>query len=702
MPESEVEKAIVSVEEHARLRRDLADAGEQFTATSEVLAALGRHASDPDAVLGTILESARRLCNAQAAALSLLDGDVYRLSRAFGLSDEFVRPRRPCTRSNRTAALSSVVSGSTAGRSRSPTCWPTRDYGRHGPPARSPATGRLMAAPMLARRRGRRRRCRCGATEVEPVRRARRWRSLGAFAGAGRDRGATASNLVQQLEARSAELAEKVEQLEALREVGEAVSSSLDLDQVLVDHRHARRRALRHRRRLDHGVRRGATAASRCAASTAPSPARRRAAARASGSTSTRRSSGGRPGRAARSRCPTSTQVELDPHLQILYDDGWRSVLAVPMLREGQIVGALVVRRKPTGDFSEETLDLLRDVRQPVGAGAPQRPALPRARGARAPSWRSPAGTSRSSWRACRTSCGRRSTPSRLLRGAAGADVRRPQRTPGGVPPRHPRARASTCSSCSTRSSTCPRSRPDGWSWSYSTFDLRAAARVRRRRMLRERAAAARHRPRRSTSTADVGARRRRRAPAQAGPAQPAHATRSSSPPTAARVAVRAAATAARARRHGHRHRDRRPRGGPGADLRVVPAGRPRRARARRAPGSASPCRRRIVELLGGRHVAGERGRRGQHVRLLDPAATAGADERAATVPSAADRLPGRRDRGRPAVARPVHAPTWTGAALEVIHGPRRRGGPRRGTARPARPPCSSTSGCPASTAGRC
>ena len=39
--------------------------------------------------------------------------------------------------------------------------------------------------------------------------------------------------LVQELQARRAELARKVDELEALREVGEAVSSSLDLDRVL-------------------------------------------------------------------------------------------------------------------------------------------------------------------------------------------------------------------------------------------------------------------------------------------------------------------------------------------------------------------------------------------------------------------------------------------------------------------------------------
>ena len=38
---------------------------------------------------------------------------------------------------------------------------------------------------------------------------------------------------------------------------------------------------------------------------------------------------------------------------------GWRSVLAVPLLREGRILGALVVRRRTTGDFDAQIVDLL-------------------------------------------------------------------------------------------------------------------------------------------------------------------------------------------------------------------------------------------------------------------------------------------------------------------------------------------------------
>src|SRR4051812_8108209 len=51
-----------SAAEHERLRRDLAALEDQFAATSEVLAALGRSGADPDAVLTTIVQSASRLC----------------------------------------------------------------------------------------------------------------------------------------------------------------------------------------------------------------------------------------------------------------------------------------------------------------------------------------------------------------------------------------------------------------------------------------------------------------------------------------------------------------------------------------------------------------------------------------------------------------------------------------------------------------
>ena len=72
------------------LRRDLIEAKTQLAATSEVLTALGRSASDLDAILGTVVENAKRLCHADVAQIHLLEGRTYRLAaRSAGLTEEF-------------------------------------------------------------------------------------------------------------------------------------------------------------------------------------------------------------------------------------------------------------------------------------------------------------------------------------------------------------------------------------------------------------------------------------------------------------------------------------------------------------------------------------------------------------------------------------------------------------------------------------
>jgi signal transduction histidine kinase/ActR/RegA family two-component response regulator len=68
-----------------RLRRDLTEARGHLAATSEVLAVLGRSGSDLDAILGAVVEGARRLCSADTALIYLLEGDVYRVARAVGM-----------------------------------------------------------------------------------------------------------------------------------------------------------------------------------------------------------------------------------------------------------------------------------------------------------------------------------------------------------------------------------------------------------------------------------------------------------------------------------------------------------------------------------------------------------------------------------------------------------------------------------------
>ncbi len=175
-------------------------------------------------------------------------------------------------------------------------------------------------------------------------------------------------DLMRALESRGAELANKVAQLEALREVDEAVGSSLDLDEVLERDRQQRRAAdqsrlrrhhAEHRRRIDPGVRRVRPTRSTSAAAVGSSP---RPAGAAAGHHDRPRID---PGGSSRARPPDRCEVpdlahaELDPHLDILFRDGWRSVLAVPMLRGDKMIGVLVIRRRGTGKFPPDVIELL-------------------------------------------------------------------------------------------------------------------------------------------------------------------------------------------------------------------------------------------------------------------------------------------------------------------------------------------------------
>src|SRR5262245_7025729 len=74
-----------------RLSRDLADAIERESATSEVLQAIGRSTSALEPVFETVLDHAVRLCSADAGMVYRLDGDAYRIASMRGGSDEYQR-----------------------------------------------------------------------------------------------------------------------------------------------------------------------------------------------------------------------------------------------------------------------------------------------------------------------------------------------------------------------------------------------------------------------------------------------------------------------------------------------------------------------------------------------------------------------------------------------------------------------------------
>jgi signal transduction histidine kinase/ActR/RegA family two-component response regulator len=345
--------ATVPAAEHERLRNNLAALSDQFEAANEVLTALGRSASDPDTVLTTIVESARRLCRSQAAQLYVVDDGYFRLMTAVGLSAESITfiAEHPMP-VDRGTLIGRVALDRRSDQIADVLVDP--DYDRRDL-QRVAGFRTTMGAPMLLDDSV------VGVlavwrNEVSPFD-TRELAIVSAFAG----QAAMALNgvqLVQQVEARSAELARKVEELEALREIGEAVSSSLDVDNVLsriatyaVELSETDGGSIMEYSERERGF------VVRSVYRTEPAVVERLRSVRI-GLDETL------VGRAATEGRPIAvtdlgTLTTLDPHLQTLFDAGWRSLVALPMLREGQIIGALVVRRKRTGDFSEETVDLL-------------------------------------------------------------------------------------------------------------------------------------------------------------------------------------------------------------------------------------------------------------------------------------------------------------------------------------------------------
>ncbi len=214
-----------------RLTRDLEDVREQFAATSEILTALGRAGADPSAILDTIVERAASLCGADASQLYLLEDGVFRISRVSGSGmEEYVRYWEDHPSTMRTGRASLVARVALDRRSQQiEDVLDDPDYGRQDL-QRLVGFRTMLYAPMIVDDEV------VGVlgvwrTTVSPFDE-RAFELLGVFAA---QAAIVVENvgLVRALESRSAELATKVEQLEALREVGEAVSSSLNLQEVL-------------------------------------------------------------------------------------------------------------------------------------------------------------------------------------------------------------------------------------------------------------------------------------------------------------------------------------------------------------------------------------------------------------------------------------------------------------------------------------
>lgn len=130
----------INAEVPAEVER-LAEVREQLAATSEVLAAIGRSASDLEGVLETVIESARKLCGADAGQVFLVDRDRYRFTHGSGMerSTGNSPPILPCFWIGERSSAGSRLTGR---RRRSLTCSQTLTTSgrmRSGWPATGPS-----------------------------------------------------------------------------------------------------------------------------------------------------------------------------------------------------------------------------------------------------------------------------------------------------------------------------------------------------------------------------------------------------------------------------------------------------------------------------------------------------------------------------------------------------------------------------------
>ena len=338
------DQAVIAIE-NARLFQELTEALEHQTATAEVLGIISRSPTDVQPVLDAIVESAARVCGIDDMSLRLREGNIMAPRAHFGplplgpVEIDIDAPPVRWMREHGTLHIPDVRAQSdiplVSPRSlRTFLLVPLRQQGK-------------LIGNLTARR-----------IEVRPFTPAQ-IKLLETFA----DQAVIAIEnvrLFKELDERTNELTRSVGELRALGEVGQAVSSTLDLETVLTSI-------------VSHAVQLSGTDGGAIYEYDEPSEEfHLRAtdhmeeelisALRANPP----RLGDGVVGRAAASREPVQVPNILEerayaPRMrQILERFGFRASLAVPLLREDRIVGGLVVRRKSTGEFRPEVIELLK------------------------------------------------------------------------------------------------------------------------------------------------------------------------------------------------------------------------------------------------------------------------------------------------------------------------------------------------------
>jgi signal transduction histidine kinase/DNA-binding response OmpR family regulator len=335
-----------------RLGDELAGARDQLAATSEVLAVIGRSASDLEGVLETVVDSARNLCRADAAQVFLVDEDRYRFAYGSGMTLEY----REFIANNPVMLDRGTLAGRVALDRRATQITDVLadpDYAL-ADAQRAGGYRTVMGVPMLLDDAV------VGVlsvwrTQVDPFS-DRAVEVLTTFA-AQAALAVRTVDLIRTLESRTDEVGRKETQLEALGTVGQAVSFSENLTEVLnTILTQAVQLSGSHGGSIyefdeDAGEFRVETV---CGTSPEAFDALRRA------RIGLKDTFIGKAATLGRSLELTDLRdAPLDPHLSALAETGWRSLVAVPMLREGRIVGAMVIRRHTPGRIPQEVRHLL-------------------------------------------------------------------------------------------------------------------------------------------------------------------------------------------------------------------------------------------------------------------------------------------------------------------------------------------------------
>jgi len=333
----------------------LTESLDQQTATSEILRVISSSPTGVQPVLDAVAENAARVCGATDALIVRAEGDVMRRVAHFGALPLVLPEVRPLTRN--TISGRAMLEGRTIHIADVLDPAAVHEYPEHAAINARGLWRTHLTAPLM--REG-------AAIGAITIRRAevrpftdKQIALLQTFA----DQAVIAIENVRlftELQARTTELTRSVGELQALGEVGRAISSTLDFERVL-DTIVSRASELAGTDggaiyEYEDAMRQFHLRATHNFADDFVAELRATPLVYGEGAV----------GRAAESREPVGIADILDASVytsrlrDTLLAAGYRALLAVPLLSEDEVVGALVVNRRAPGEFDARTVELLR------------------------------------------------------------------------------------------------------------------------------------------------------------------------------------------------------------------------------------------------------------------------------------------------------------------------------------------------------